>query len=236
MEDYVYGQNFSFYVITDGYKALPLGSVEDYKYSLDGDGGVFTEGMGAISPYSKLTYDHEDYLMNEVVYPIINYLADEEKAYMGILGFDCVLTPQGDIAVIECYPFLKDHDAQAVLSLLNDDIFKLMHSCVIGSFSDDYDFLDFKDEFAVSLVLSSVKSKNSIIKGLNELQDDTIVHHINTKQNEYTEFETLGDRAIVLTSIAKTMGRACDKVYEEADSIHFDGKYYRKDICKVLVM
>lgn len=235
IEDYVYGQNFSFYVITDGYKALPLGSVEDYKFSLDGDGGVFTSGMGASSPYSKLTYDHEDYLMNEVVYPIVNYLADEEKTYMGIIGFDCVLTPNGDIAIIECTPFLKDHDCQAVLSLLDDDIFKLMHSCTIGSFSDEYDYLNTKDEYAVSLVLSSGKSKNDIIEGLDELQDETIVHHLNTKQNEYTEYETLGDRALVLTTTARTMGRACSKVYEEADLINFNGKYYRKDICKVLI-
>lgn len=235
VEDYVYGQNFSFYVITDGYKALPLGSVEDYKYSLEGNGGIFTEGMGAASPYGRLTYDHEDYLMNEVVYPIINYLADEEKTYMGIIGFDCVLTPDGNIAIIECNPFLKDHDAQAILSLLDNDIFQLMHSCVIGSFSDDYDFLNFKDEYAISLVLSSGKSKNDIIEGLDDIEDDTILHHINTRQNEYTEFETVGDRALVLTTTAKTLGRACSKVYEEAEVINFKGKTYRKDLCKVLV-
>ena len=233
IEDYVYGTPFSFYVITDGYKALPLGSVQDYKFSLDGDGGVLTEGMGACSPFTRLTYDHEDYIMNEIVYPVINYLAAGLKPYMGIIGFDGILTPEGDIAIIECNSFLKDHDAQGVLSLLENDIFKLMHACVIGSFSDEYDMLDFKDEFAVSCVLSSGQVKNEIIQGLEHLQDDTLLAHINTKQNEYTEFETLGDRVLVMTTTAKTMSRAASNLYNEIDAIEFRGKHYRKDICKI---
>lgn len=233
IEEYVYGTNFSFYVITDGYKALPLGSARDYKFSLDGDGGIWTEGMGASSPFTKLTYDHEDYIMNEVVYPLINYMSEELTPYMGILGFDGILTPEGDVAIIQCRPFLQDHDAQNILSLLDEDIFKLMHACAIGSFSDDYDILDFKDEFAVSAVLSSGQVKNEVIEGLDNIQENTFVGHINTKQNEYTEYETLGDRTIVLTSVAKTMGRASSNLYDDIEEIEFKGKTYRKDICKL---
>lgn len=233
IEEYVYGTPFSFYVITDGYKALPLGSVKDYRFSLDGDGGSLTEGMGACSPFTRLTYDHEDYMMNEIVYPVINYLAEGLKPYMGIIGFEGTLTPEGDIAVTECCPFLKDHDAQGVLALLENDIFELMQACVVGAFSDEYDILDFKDEYAVSCVLSSGQVKNEIIQGIDELQDNTLIAHLNTKQNEYTEFETLGDRALVLTSTAKTMSRAAANLYEEIEAIEFRGKHYRKDLCTV---
>lgn len=232
IEEYVYGTNFNFYVITDGYKALPLGSTQDYKFSLEGNGGVWTEGMGASSPFTKFTYDDEDYLMNEVVYPIINYLSEGAKPYMGILGFECVKTPEGDIAITECIPFLQDHDAQCILSNLDNDIFKLMHACVIGSFSDEYDMLDFKDEYSVSCVLSSGQVKNEVIAGLDDLQDSTHVAHINTKRNEYTEYETLGGRALVLTTTAKTLSRAAEHLYDEIDAIDFRGKTYRKDICK----
>ena len=234
IEEYIYGTPFTFYVITDGFKALPFGSARDYKFSLEGDGGVWTEGMGACSPFAKLTYDHEDYIMNEIVYPIINYLADNAKPYMGILGFEGVLTPEGEVAVTECRPFLQDHDAQGVLALVENDIFQLMHSCAIGAFSDDYDIIDFKDEFAVSGVLSGSQHKNEIIKGLDELQEDTLIGHLNTKKNEYTEFEALGDRTLVLTTVGKTMTRATDKLYDEVDAVDFRGKTYRKDICKVV--
>ncbi|MBO6271852.1 hypothetical protein J6O48_03620 [bacterium] len=233
IEEFVYGTNFSFYVVTDGYKALPLGSTQDYKFSLEGDGGVWTEGMGAVSPFNKLTYDHEDYIMNEIVYPVINYLSEELNPYMGIIGFDGVLTPEGDIAISECRPFLQDHDACAVLSLVDSDIFKIMHACAIGSFSDDYDLIDFKDEFAVSSVLSSGQVKGEVIEGLDDIQENINVQHLKTKQNEYTEFETLGDRTLVVTSFAKTLGRASDNLYDEIDVINFRGKTYRKDIAKI---
>lgn len=233
IEEYVYGTNFSFFVLTDGFKALPLGSVRDYRYSLDGDGGTLTDGMGACSPFIKLSFEHEDYIMNEVVYPIINYLSDGGKPYMGILGFEGVLTPEGDIAIIESLPFLKDHNAQAVLALIENNIFELMHSCAIGAFSDEYDMLDFKDEFAISLVLSSGKAVNEVITGLDNLSEDIEINHLNTKQNEYTEFETLGDRVLVASTTAMTLGRAVTKLYDEIDEIEFRGKSFRKDICRV---
>ena len=141
--------------------------------------------------------------------------------------------PDGDIAITECTPFLRDHDAQGVLSLVENDIFKLMQACVIGSFSDDYDMLDFKDEFAVSCVLSSGQVKNEVIQGLDELQDDTLLAHLNTKQNEYTEYETLGDRVLVVTTTAKTMSRAATNLYNEIEAIEFRGKHFRKDLCKI---
>jgi phosphoribosylamine--glycine ligase len=233
MEEFVYGTNFTFYVLTDGFKALPLGSVRDYRFSLDGDGGVLTEGMGACSPFTKFSFEHEDYIMNEVVYPVLNYLSEGDKPYLGILGFEGVLTPEGDIAIVEAVPFLKDHDAEAVLSLLDDDIFELMHSCTIGAFSDEYDILNIKDDFAASIVLSSGQVKNEVITGLDDVQDNIVVNHLNTKQNEYTEYETLGDRVLVLSTTARTMSRAISNLYDEADEIKFRGKYFRKDICKV---
>ena len=233
IEEYVLGQCFSFYVITDGYKALPIGSVRDYKYSLDGGGGILTKGMGACSPFSHFTYDDENYLMNEIVYPVINHLAVGYRPYTGIIGFDGILTPEGDIAIIECNSFLRDHDIQGVLYLLKNDIFNLMHSCVVGSFSDEYELLDFKDEYAVSCVLSSGQYKNEIIYGLENLQEDTFAVHINTRQNDYTEYEVQGGRALVLMTAAKTISRAVQKLYSEVDALEFKGKTYRKDICKI---
>jgi phosphoribosylamine-glycine ligase len=108
-----------------------------------------------------------------------------------------------------------------------------MHACVIGSFSDEYDMLDFNDNYAVSCVLSSGQYKNDIIQGLDEVQDNTYISHINTKQNEYTEFETQGDRTLVVTSIANTITRATTNLYDEIEHIDFRGKRYRKDLCSI---
>ena len=74
IEDYVYGTPFSFYAITDGYKALPFGSSITYKHKLEGDGGQLTSGMGACSPNYKLTGENEYFLMDNVIYPTLDYL------------------------------------------------------------------------------------------------------------------------------------------------------------------
>ena len=233
IEEYVHGTSFSLYVMTDGYKVLPIGSVTDYKFSLEGNGGVMTSGMGAYSPCMKLTDDHIAYIISEIAYPLIDSLEAQGNPYLGIIGFDGILTPDGKISIIECNTFLRDHDAQCILSLINHDIYKLMEACVIGSFSDDYDYIDIKDEFAVSGVLSSGRYKNSVIEGLDELQDDTLVAHLNTKRNEYLEYETQGYNALVVTRIAKTLSRAKQGLYEELEFINFEGKRYRKDICAI---
>ena len=86
----------------------------------------------------------------------------------------------------------------------------------------------------MSGVLSCGKYKNSVIEGLDELQDDTIVAHLNTKRNEYLEYETQGDRVLVVTKSAKTLSRAKLGLYEELEFINFEGKNYRKDICATL--
>jgi len=231
IEDYVPGTNFSFYVVTDGYKALSTGSVVDYKFSLEGGGGVITPGMGAYSPCIKLTLDQEAYIMGSIVYPIIKNLEEQQRPYLGIIGIDGILTTDGKISIIECNSFLRDHDAQCILSLINDDIYKVMAECVIGSFADNYNAIDLKDEFAISLVLSSGKAKNSVIGGLDELEEDTIVSHLNTKKNEYLEYETTGGRALIVSKTAKTLARAKRNLCEEIEYIKFNGKQYRKDIC-----
>lgn len=231
IEEYVHGTNFSLYAITDGYKILPIGTIVDYKFSLEGDGGIITSGMGAYSPCIKLTEDQIAYIIGDIAYPLIDYLESQGTPYLGIIGFDGIVTPEGKISIFECNTFLRDHDAQCILSLINQDIYKLMEACVIGSFADDYNYIETKDEFAVSGVLSSGRVKNSIIEGLDDLQDNTIVAHLNTKRNEYLEYETQGNNALVVTTIAKTLSRAKKALYEELEFIEFEGKKYRKDIC-----
>ena len=170
--------------------------------------------------------------MAEIANPLINALEMQNNPYLGIIGFDGIVTPEGKISIIECNTFLRNHDAQCILSLLNQDIYKIMEACVIGVFADDYNYIDLKDEFAVAGVLSSGKYKNSTIQGLDELNDNTIVGHLNTKRNEYLEYETQGEEALVVTTTAKTLTRAKTSLYEEMDFIEFEGKKYRKDICK----
>jgi len=234
IEDYIYGTPFSFYVISDGYKALPLGSAITYKHSLDGEGGQLTSGMGACVPNYKLSIDNEYFIIDNIVYPLLDYMQIGNNPYLGILGIDGILTEDGTLQILGFTPFLQDCDCDAILELLNVDLVNLMESCIVGSFSDEVDYISTKDLSAVSLVLMCKNNSNieNTIDGLDLLEDCKISFYNNVRKNRYLEYEVEKGAAIVLTNIASTASSAAKKVYDNVESINFKGMYYRKDICK----
>ena len=117
IEDYIYGTPFSFYTLTDGYKALPFGSSLTYKHSLEGNGGQLTNGMGCCSPNYKLSLEQEYYLMDNVIYPTLDYLQISGNAYLGILGVNGILTEMGDVYILGWQSFMQDCDAAAILNM-----------------------------------------------------------------------------------------------------------------------
>ena len=188
--------------------------------------------MGAYCPDYKLSYEIQEKLLNEVAAPVIENLARRETPYLGILGIEGVLTDESNYTILELKPFLSNHDCQAVLNLVKENLYTLFEACAIGSFADDYDSLNISDYSSVSCVLSSGKLTDSPIEGLELLDDGIDVNQYNTKRNEYFEYLTTGGRTIVLTKTSSTLTRARELLYENIDVINFSGKKYRKDICK----
>ena len=235
IEDYIWGTSFSFYAITDGYKALPLGSSIVYKHSLDGGGGQLTTGMGACSPNYKLSFQNEEFLMNDVIYPIIEYFEREKEPYLGIISVNAILTEDGNIQVLGLNAILNDCDADAVLSLVDENFVDLMEKCILGSFSDDVDYIKQKDLSATSIVLVCKNAQNNqnAIENIDSLDDETMYSiYPNVNKNKYLEFEANQGPVMVLSSIARTVSSSSKKVYEQAELINFKGIFYRKDICK----
>ena len=235
IEDYIYGTPFSFYTVTDGYKALPMGSSITYKHSLEGNGGQLTSGMGACAPNYKLTIEQEYYLMDNVIYPTLDYLEIEGNPYLGILGVNGVLTDDGKIFVLGWHSFMQDCDASAILEILDDDLYELFDSCIIGSFSDEADTIRLNDKFAASLVLNCKNKQNieNIINGLDNLDDDTnIVFYPSVIKNKYLEYEANAGPVLMITTTAATAAAAVSKMYSEAAEIEFKSVSYRKDICR----
>lgn len=229
MEDYVYGHEFSYYVITDGYSALPLSSCANYKFMEDGDGGLLTSGVGAYSPDYNISAEIEDKLMKNVS-NILSSLERKGMPYVGILGLDGVIRNDGSYVILELKPFLSDHDCSAVLNLIDDNLTALFEACANGSFADDYEKIKMNNYSSVSCVLHSGKYTDRVIKGL-DLLDDCDIAHFNTKMNSEGEYITQGGKSLVVTKTSSTLSRAAKSLYEEIDCISFDGKKYRKDIC-----
>lgn len=229
LEDYVYGHEFTIYVVTDGYSALHLATVANYKFAEDGDGGILTSGVGAYTPDYKISSDIENSVMQNVVDRVLASLQRKETPYLGVLGIDCVLTTDGNFVTLDFKPFLSDHDAEAVLNLVDENLLTLFEACAVGSFADDYEKIDVSDNSSVSCVISSRK-KGEIIKGL-ELVESDITHFATTK-NKYFEYETVEGKTLVLTKTAKTLSRARKHLYEDVELISFSGKKCRNDICE----
>jgi len=242
IEDYILGHGFSFYVISDGYHALPLGSVATYKYELEGDGGLITDGTGAYTPDYRISKQTERDILRQIIFPTINSLARQHTPYIGVLGVDLIINDERFYA-IEFNSFLKDPDSQAILAILNENIYHLFQACVVGSFADDYNQIEFSDKSAVSCVLWKKKAllshqktpehpPETVIYGLDDLEEETQVAHFNTKKNAYLEYEAPGGRTLVLTRTARILSKAVKDLYEETSVIKFDGMKYRRDITK----
>lgn len=240
LEDYAEGQEFSYYIITDGYNAMPLMSVVPYKYNLDGNGGLITSGIGAYAPFYMLDTEMESRIFKEIVYPTLDSLAKNKMNYVGILGIDIILDKNNQLNVLEFNSFFQEPDAQCILELLDCNIINLMKAAIAGSLADDYTEIPVKPGYSASVVLVSgnypanLKS-GSIIYGLEDAEaEDVEIAHFKTRKNIYSEYETLGGRAIAVTATASTLGRAIDKVYDAAQLISFDGMKYRTDVGKRL--
>lgn len=235
IEDYVYGTQFSFYTITDGYKALPIGSSLTYKHSLEGEGGQLTSGMGAVSPNYKLSIEQEYYLIDSVIYPTLEYLEAGGNPYLGILGVNGILTDEGEIVILGWHSLLQDCDAAAILENLDEDLYSIFESCIIGSFSDETESINIKDQYSVSLILRNNSSAKSIINGLDNLDENTVItFYPNVTKNKYLEYECAKDSVLAMTVSASSISRAAEKIYSEVNDINFGGMYYRKDICRTL--
>ena len=156
-------------------------------------------------------------------------LEKKNITYLGILGVDCVLDDVGKIITLNYKPFLSDHDAQAVLNLIDENLLRLFEACAVGSFADDYDTINISDNASVSCVLSSRIKDKSII-GLDLVDCDVVPFAL--KRNKYLEYETIEGKNLVVTKTAKTLSRARKELYEDIDVIEFEGKKYRTDICE----
>lgn len=228
-EDYVYGHEFTVYVVTDGYNAVHLATVANYKFAEDGDGGILTSGTGAYTPDYKVSKEVENAVMKNVINNALQALEKRETPYLGILGVDCVLKDDGRFVTLDFKSFLSDHDAKAVLNLVDENLYTLFEACSNGSFADDYESIKVSDNASVSAVIST-RTGGQIIGGLDIVEADVTPFAL--PKNDYLEFETVEGRNLVLTKTAKTLSRARNGLYEDAELLNFAGKKYRTDICE----
>jgi len=230
IEEFLKGIELSVFVLTDGisYKILP--SAKDYKRIGEGDQGLNTGGMGAISPVPFADKAYLKKVEDLVVKPTILGLQKDGIDYRGFI-FIGLMNNNGDPSVVEYNVRMGDPETEVVLPRIESDLFDLFEG-VANQNLHEKEF-SVTEKIATTIMLVSggypeAYEKGKLISGLETIKN-SIVFHAGTKIND-NSIVTNGGRVIAVTSLADSMPEALNQSYKTIGSIHFEKMNYRKDI------
>lgn len=230
IEEFLSGIECSVFVLTDGdsYKILPV--AKDYKRIGEGDTGLNTGGMGAVSPVSFADEVFMKKVEERIVIPTIEGLKKDNIIYKGFI-FLGLIEVKGEPMVIEYNVRMGDPETEVVMLRIKSDFVSLLEGVATNTLKDK--MLEIDDRYAVTVMLVSGGypgdyEKNKEITGLGSV-DDSILFHAGTKLCD-SKVLTNGGRVIAVSSYGKTKDEALATSFRNAEKVSFDKKYYRKDI------
>ncbi|MGE5420054.1 MAG: phosphoribosylamine--glycine ligase [Chloroflexota bacterium] len=230
IEEYLNGIELSVFIITDGksYKLLP--EAKDYKRVGEGDTGLNTGGMGAVSPVPFAGKEFMEKVRVRIIEPTMKGLISEGITYRGFIFFG-LINVQGDPYVIEYNARLGDPESEVVIPRIKSDLFELIEGVAMGDLAERNIETESNYVTAVMLVSGGYPgnySKGKPISGLDKTEG-SIAFHAGTKLAEGMVV-TSGGRVIAVSSAGKTMKDALALSYSNAGKISFEGMYFRRDI------
>ena len=230
VEEHLAGIELSVFVLTDGEGYVILPEAKDYKRIGEGDTGLNTGGMGAISPVPFAGKEFLKKVEERIVKPTIQGLKDRRIEYKGFI-FLGLMNKGGDPYVIEYNVRMGDPEAEVVLPRIKTDFVELMKATAQGRLSEMEVELDERTVSTVMLVSGGYPGsyeKGIEITGIDQVER-SLVFHAGTRK-EGNKVLTSGGRVIAVSSFGSSMKEALEASYRNAERIQFKGKYYRKDI------
>ncbi len=233
IEEWLHGEEASFFALVDGDHALPLASAQDHKRVGDGDSGPNTGGMGAYSPAPIVTDKMAGRVMDEIIGPTLKAMRDMGSPYRGVLYAGLMITDTGP-KLIEYNARFGDPECQVLMARLKSDILPALMASTEGGLKN----LDLRwhDDAALTVVMAAKGypgkyEQGSEIRGIEaaEAIDGVTVFHAGTAMRDGKLVAT-GGRVLNVTARAKTIREAQAKAYRAVDCIDWPGGFCRRDI------
>ncbi len=254
IEDYLRGEELSFFALCDGRNALKLGLAQDHKAIFDGDRGPNTGGMGSYSPVPQFDAALEDRIMNEVVRPLLATMRSRGMPFRGVL-YAGLMIDSDRINVLEFNVRFGDPECETLMMRFESDLGQVLLAAAEGRLDPESanegsaPQVKLSARSAVTVVLASAGypgqySKGAPIRGLDRIEGAQAsdvkvqwalqkirvkVFHAGTA-NRDGQLVTDGGRVLAVTTMAEKLGQAVAAAYQACDLIEFDGKHLRRDI------
>lgn len=230
VEQFLTGIELSVFAFTDGKNYVLLPEAKDYKRIGEGDTGLNTGGMGAVSPVPFAQGDFMNKVVERIVNPTINGLAAENIIYNGFVFFG-LINVGGDPYVIEYNCRMGDPETEVVMPRLENDFVEMIVKMGEGKLNEITVQHDKRAACTVMLVSEGYPGsypKGRVMTGFDKVQGSTLFHA--GTANKDGEVVTSGGRVIAITSYGNTIQEALATSYQNAEHIEYAGKYYRRDI------
>ena len=232
IEEFLKGEEASFFALTDGAHVLPFGTAQDHKQVGEGDIGPNTGGMGAYSPAPVLTADLQARVIEQIIQPTVDTMRAEGMPYSGVLYAGLMLTAQGP-KLIEYNCRFGDPECQVLMTRLESDLAAIMMACAKGAL-DTVDAA-FSQQTALTVVMAAKGYPGTPEKGgaidLGDAEaNGAKVFHAGTKRGEDGTLIANGGRVLNITATGANVTQAKAAAYDAVERVDFATGFYRSDI------
>ena len=234
IEEFLRGEEASFFALTDGTHILPLATAQDHKRVGEGDTGLNTGGMGAYSPAPVMTDAMCDRVMDEIIRPTVDGMAAEGMPYKGVLYAGLMITETGP-QLIEYNVRFGDPECQVLMMRMTSDLVPLMMACAEGTLNTQT--CQWTEDVAITVVMAAEGypgsyDKGTVIDGVTQAarETDAQIFHAGTALSEEGVLTATGGRVLNITALGPSVSDAAARAYSAVDKIAWPQGFCRRDI------